>query len=71
MTYNENNRNTKPISRYISPNEVEIKSSFDKYLEKVEKATGETKFIYFVTNDESAVGKQKILHNEDYFKKSI
>ena len=41
MTYNEKKRKIKPVSRFISSNEVTVTSSFDKYLEKVEKAIGE------------------------------
>ena len=56
ITYNENNRVYRPISRYEkSKTEIQVKSSYDQYLEKVEKATGETRFIYHVTNENSAV----------------
>ena len=72
ITYNENiNRNVRPISTYEISTEVKVKSSYDKYLEKVEEATGETKFIYYVTNENSAVGNQGVLYNKDYFLTSI
>ena len=58
----------RPISRYEkSKTEIQVKSSYDQYLEKVEKATGETKFIYHVTNENSAVGKKGVLFNQQYF----
>ena len=68
ITYNENNRVYRPISRYEkSKTEIQVKSSYDQYLEKVEKATGETRFIYHVTNENSAVGKKGVLFNQEYF----
>ena len=68
ISYNENNRVYRPISRYEkSKTEIQVKSSYDQYLEKVEKATGETRFIYHVTNENSAVGKKGKLFNEEYF----
>ena len=68
ITYNENNRVYRPISRYEkSKTEIQVKSSYDQYLEKVEKAIGETRFIYHVTNENSAVGKKGVLFNQQYF----
>ena len=72
MSYSINqNRNIvykRPISRY----EVKVKSSFDKYLEKIpEKNKPETKFIYYVTNEVSAEGKRGVLYNKDYFLTSL
>ena len=68
ITYNENNRVYRPISRSEkSKTEIQVKSSYDQYLEKVEKSTGETKFIYHVTNEDSAVGKNGVLFNQQYF----
>ena len=68
INHNKNYIYKRPISRYQGI----VKSSFDKYLEKIpEKNKPETKFIYYVTNEESAVGKRGVLYNKDYFLTSL
>ena len=71
ITYNENNRNIRPMPRIeITRTESEVRSSFDKFLEKKEEVSGRTKFIYHVSNEDSVVGKKGVLFNKEYFQTS-
>ena len=71
ITYNENNRNIRPMPRIeITRTESEVRSSFDKFLENLEEVNGRTKFIYHVSNEDSVVGKKGILFNKEYFQTS-
>ena len=42
-------------------------SNNQKYYDEVENVTRDTKFIYYVTIEDSVVGKNGVLYNEEYF----
>ena len=59
--------NFKKIYKAQRPQLVLNHFKLSKYQEEVKKVTRDTKFIYYVTIEDSVVGKNGVLYNEDYF----